>query len=155
MFSSWLDLRIPLPCYYDKRTFPPDIIAVHLLLVFPEHHLCLCAQIWCVGLLLFRTFGPWGSKYTWSLHVLRLIRLGHIQYNNTQNLGCYLFIWNTEINLFSKDALKDSKDIYNATKYLFQINAVLLNFLFIKHFWILSSTIVFNIDKNKRFLRFT
>jgi len=26
----------------------------------------------------------------------------------------------------------DSKDIYNVTKYFFQINAVLLNFLFIK-----------------------
>ncbi len=42
------------------------------------------------------------------------------------------------------------KDIYNVKIDLFQINAVLLNFLFVKIFWrngftkILSSTAVFN-----------
>ncbi len=42
------------------------------------------------------------------------------------------------IILFSKDIKlikSDSKNIYNVTKNLFQINAVLLNFLFIKESW--------------------
>ncbi len=52
------------------------------------------------------------------------------------------------IILFSKDIKlieSDSKNIYNVTKNLFQINAVLLNFLFIKESWKKS---VFNIDNN-------
>ncbi len=61
----------------------------------------------------------------------------------------------------------DRENIYNVTKrFLFQINAVLLNFLFIKEFWeiqiakkcimiwteILSSTTFFYIDNNKKYL---
>ncbi len=52
----------------------------------------------------------------------------------------------------------ESKDIYKVSKFIFQIKAVLLNFLFIKS-WIkrimvptkYSSTSVFNIDNSKKY----
>jgi len=50
----------------------------------------------------------------------------------------------------------DSKDIYNVTKDFFQINAVLLNILFIKESWNkciyknINSTTVLYTDNNKK-----
>ncbi len=68
-------------------------------------------------------------------------------------------IKNKPILLFSKDTLnwsKVTKEIYTATKYLFEINAVIDNFLFFKESWnksgfhkILRSKTIFNCDNNK------
>ncbi len=95
-----------------------------------------------------------------------IINVNLYMYTTVQNfrVGNYFFFFKKLILLFSKDTLNwpkiDSKDIYNVKKlFLFQINAVLSNFLSIKGYWkqcitvsmkIWSSTIVFNIDNNQK-----
>ncbi len=61
-----------------------------------------------------------------------------VQKIGVSNIYLFIYLGNISMLLMSNNTLNYYKYIYNVTKYMFQINVVLLNFLFIKESWIIN-----------------